>query len=380
MNLTMKLETVRNDSIECVLSRIRDFVLPAELEASEPPEARGLARDQVRLMVSGYPDDTIEHVNFFDLPNYLEPGDTLVINTSGTINAAVNALNQDGLPFELHISTIFPGGQAIVELRQIDGHNNTPYFYAQPGERFQIPAGGSIHLLKPYNRIQSETKMGKSPAVRLWIAQIDLSMAVDPYLNQHGFPIRYSYVPQKWPLPYYQTIFATQMGSAEMPSAGRAFTHQLITRLVTKGIWITPVLLHTGVSSLENHERPPEEFFNVSPETANLVNTAREMGRRVVAVGTTVLRALESVSAPNGTIHAGKGWTDVIITPQRGLYTVNALLTGFHEPQSSHLDILTALTGEEHITKAYQQALDNAYLWHEFGDMHLIIPQSKNLT
>jgi S-adenosylmethionine:tRNA ribosyltransferase-isomerase len=378
MKSSKELEIFMDDSLEGTLTRIRDFNLPEELEASEPPEARGLDRDQVRLMVSHYTDDTIEHASFVDLPDYLQPGDTLVINTSGTMNAAINALNQEGLAFELHISSVLPSGQSIIELRQTNGQSSRPYFHAQPGEKYQLPGDGSVHLIKPYRQDHDKSLSGESPAVRLWIAHMDIPTLLDSYLNKYGFPIRYSYVRQQWPLSYYQTIYTTQMGSAEMPSAGRAFTPQLITRLVAKGIWITPVLLHTGVSSLENHELPPEEYYRVPMDTAILVNTARKRGRRIVAVGTTTVRALESVSTPDGIIQAGEGWTDLVITPQRDLFSVNALLTGFHEPLSSHLDILVTLTGEDHIARAYQQALENAYLWHEFGDLHLILPRSQN--
>jgi S-adenosylmethionine:tRNA ribosyltransferase-isomerase len=209
--------------------------------------------------------------------------------------------------------------------------------------------------------------------VRLWIATLRLPAELDRYLARHGFPIRYGYVRESWPLPYYQTVYATETGSAEMPSAGRAFTPELITRLVARGVQLAPLLLHTGVASLEDHEPPYEEYYRVPPETARQVNLARAGGRRVVAVGTTAVRALETMTDADGITHPGDGWTGVIVTPERGIRAVNALLTGFHEPRASHLAMLEALAGRRHLQLAYAEALRERYLWHEFGDLHLIL-------
>jgi S-adenosylmethionine:tRNA ribosyltransferase-isomerase len=159
-----------------------------------------------------------------------------------------------------------------------------------------------------------------------------------------------------------------------MPSAGRAFTPQLITRLVAKGVQIAPLILHTGVASLEEHEPPYEEFYRVPLDTARLVNAARAAGRRVIAVGTTVVRALETVTDAEGVTHPGEGWTRLVITPERGLRAVNGLLTGLHEPEASHLAMLQALAGLEHLEITYAEALKQGYLWHEFGDLHLMLP------
>jgi S-adenosylmethionine:tRNA ribosyltransferase-isomerase len=185
---------------------------------------------------------------------------------------------------------------------------------------------------------------------------------------------------------YYQSVYATEVGSAEMPSAGRAFTPELITRLVANGVRIVPLILHTGVASLEDDEPPYEEFYRVPAETAEAINAARAAGRRVIAVGTTVVRALETVTDRNGSIHPGEGWTDVFITPERGIRSVDAMLTGLHEPRSTHLSMLEALagrgsvcaltnSGREHLQVAYAEALEEGYLWHEFGDLHLILPR-----
>jgi S-adenosylmethionine:tRNA ribosyltransferase-isomerase len=181
-------------------------------------------------------------------------------------------------------------------------------------------------------------------------------------------------VPERWPIEYYQTVYATEPGSAEMPSAGRAFTPELITALVARGIGIAPLVLHTGVASLESHEPPYEEYFRVPAETARAINAARTAGGRLIAVGTTVVRALETAAEPDGTVHPGEGWTRLVITPQRGVHAIDGILTGWHEPEASHLSMLEAIAGRRHLEVAYAAALEGRYLWHEFGDLHLILP------
>jgi S-adenosylmethionine:tRNA ribosyltransferase-isomerase len=201
-----------------------------------------------------------------------------------------------------------------------------------------------------------------------------LPSTIDEYLNRWGFPIRYNYVKERWPASYYQTIYATETGSAEMPSAGRPFSARVLERLVSKGVHVLPLILHTGVSNTETHEPPYQEYYRVPQETARGVNNARAAGRRVLAIGTTVVRALESLVDIHGNVHAGEGWTCLIVTPERGLRSVTALLTGFHEPRATHLAMLEALAGRAHIKNAYEAALRQGYLWHEFGDLHLILP------
>lgn len=348
-----------------------DFHLPPELEAGEPPEARGLARDQVRLMVSYQSTNQVVHTQFRHLPAYLQAGDVLVINTSGTMNAALKAKRTDGTPLELHLSTHLPADLWVVEVRQPDGSSTKPFYRALPGERLTLPQAASVTLHVPYLPQHRLTPDGQ---IRLWIATLNLPAPLQDYLARHGFPIRYKYVRQAWPSDYYQTVYATEPGSAEMPSAGRAFTPQLMTQLVARGVQIAPLVLHTGVASLEDHEPPYEEFYRVPPETAHLANQARASGNRVIAVGTTVVRALETVTGLNGLTYPGQGWTDLVITPERGLRAVNAMLTGLHEPQASHLAMLQALAGLEHLQLAYAEALQQRYLWHEFGDLHLILP------
>jgi S-adenosylmethionine:tRNA ribosyltransferase-isomerase len=330
------------------------FSLSPDLEAHEPPEARGLRRDQVRQLVSHYRDDRVEHARFDDLPRFLEPGDLLVANDSATLPAALTARRPDGSSIALHLSTRLPGGLWVVEPRKV-----TP----APLEMMSLPGSASATMLAPY-----------ADSTRLWVAHLDLPAPILDYLTRWGRPIAYPYVPERWSIELYQTVYANEPGSAEMPSAGRAFTPDLLAQLARAGVGFTTLTLHTGVASLESHERPYEEPFTVPPATAEAVQAARLAGRRVIAVGTTVVRALESAADPDGRVMPTRGWTDLVITPERGVRVVDGLLTGFHEPEASHLDMLSAIAGREHLDLAYRAAIDGRYLWHEFGDLHLILP------
>jgi S-adenosylmethionine:tRNA ribosyltransferase-isomerase len=353
---------------------IFDFKLPKELEASEPPEARGLARDQVRLMVSHSKTNKLAHTGFRKLPEFINQGDVLVINTSGTLKASLNAFRADGTRLKVHLSTRLPGDIWILELRQPVGTSSKPFLSAHAGESIKLPGGGLVTLLTPRDPRLRPKQIPDIPQVRLWLAVLELNGPLRAYLQEFGSPIRYGYVEKEWPISYYQTAYATEMGSAEMPSAGRPFTSELITRLVAHGVQIAPLILHTGVSSLESHEMPYEEYYRVPPETAFQVNAAKTRGKRVIAVGTTSVRALETVTDTNGNAHPGEGWTHLVITPKNSLRIVDSLLTGFHEPRASHLAMLSAFCGIEHLKFAYQEALVEKYLWHEFGDSHLILP------
>jgi S-adenosylmethionine:tRNA ribosyltransferase-isomerase len=342
-----------------------DFEVSEALSAHEPPEVRGLARDQVRLMVSRVSGDSLTHARFFDFPDFLESGDVVVVNTSATINAALEAeLSSEDIL--LHLSTPLTGNKWVVELRRQSPNGTVPLLDAREGDVVRLPAGASAQLIEAY--------MSAFPGapVRLWVAELSLPDHPVAYTARYGMPIRYGYVPKPWPLSFYQTIFADESGSAEMPSAGRAFTQEIVERLGRQGVRILPILLHCGVSSLESHEPPYPERFRVSRETAVAVNAARSRGHRVVAAGTTVVRALESVADSDGRVRPVEGWTDLVITPDRGLRVVDAMLTGFHEPKASHLFMLEALAGREHLQLAYDAAISERYLWHEFGDLHLI--------
>jgi S-adenosylmethionine:tRNA ribosyltransferase-isomerase len=347
------------------------FEVPPELEAGDPAETRWFGRDDVRLMVAYRHDGRLVHSRFYELPRFLVPGDLLVINTSRTLPASLPA-TLEGETLELHLSTHLPDGRWLVELRRPQDRGSIPFLEARAGQRIRLPASGTARLLAPFD--PRDGSSGRPPGTRLWIAEIHLPEDLLSYLGRHGQPIRYGHALRAWPLSSYQTVYAVEPGSAEMPSAGRAFTPELITRLMAEGVGIAPIVLHTGVSSQEEGERPYPEFYRVPATTARLVNAVRAWGGRVVAVGTTVVRALESASNETGVVSAAEDWTDLVVTPERGVRAVDGLLTGWHASKTSHLLLLEAVAGRALVEASYRAALRERNLWHEFGDLHLILP------
>jgi S-adenosylmethionine:tRNA ribosyltransferase-isomerase len=341
------------------------FHLPPELEATAPPEARGVARDGVRLMVVQRTDASavLTHSTFRDLPQFLDPGDLVVINTSGTIPAAIDAVGNDGTPLIVHLSTRLGDDRWVVEPRLPVGGTKARWTGPLPPGPWALGDDARMVLGAPYRRSQT----------RLWTATLHLPLPVLTWLATHGRPIRYAYVPDPWPIETYQNVYTDVPGSAEMPSAGRPFTHQVLTRLVAKGVGVTPIVLHTGVASLEADELPYPERVRVPEETADRVNLAHAEGHRVIAIGTTVVRALESATDDDGCTLPLDGWTDLVITPERGVRAVDGLLTGWHEPEASHLLMLEAVGGRPLLEASYEASLAEQYLWHEFGDSHLIL-------
>jgi S-adenosylmethionine:tRNA ribosyltransferase-isomerase len=260
---------------------------------------------------------------------------------------------------DLHVSTRLPGSERrLVELRS----GGARFSAGRAGEVLTLPAGAGARLVAPY-----------LSGSRLWVTELRLPDALEPYLAVHGRPIRYRHVRGEWPLSAYQTVYAREPGSAEMPSAGRPLSERLLTALVARGIAVAPIVLHAGVSSLEEGEAPGPEWFRVPPATARLVELTRRAGGRVIAVGTTVVRALETVVEPGGAIRPQQGFTRVLVTPERGVRAVDGLLTGWHEPESSHLRLLEAIGGADLIARSYGAALQSGYLWHEFGDVHVLL-------
>jgi S-adenosylmethionine:tRNA ribosyltransferase-isomerase len=320
------------------------------LEAREPAEVRGSGRDDVRLLVA-HGDGRIEHARFPELLELLDPGDLLVINTSATLPAAVAVRDSE---VRVHLSSPGPAGSWLVELRR----GAERFHGGSEGDALPLPGGGTALLLE------------RSPGSRLWTAELRLSSAVPDYLARFGEPIRYAHAERPWALERYQTVYANEPGSAEMPSAGRAFTPELITQLVAAGVDVAPVVLHTGVSSLEAGEKPHPERYRVPRFTAERVNLAR----RVIAVGTTVVRALESAVGEDGLVHAREGWTELVIEPDTPIRAIDGLLSGFHDRDSSHLAMLEAIAGAELLERSYADATRAGYLRHEFGDLHLILP------
>jgi len=315
-----------------------DFELPTGLEAREPVEARGLTRDGVRLMVSR--GSAVSHHRFTELPRLLAPGDLLVVNNSATLPSAIDASG-----VRVHVSTERADGSWLVEVRDAP---------ARAGLRLEVP-GGSLTLVRPFT-------------ARLWVATPGVGAGRVEYLTRHGRPIRYSYTDRDWPLHVYQNAYATEPGSAEMPSAGRPLTGRVLAELAGRGVLVAPVTLHTGVASPEVDEPPYPEWYRVPASTVRLMNHVRSAGNRVIAVGTTVVRALESAVAG-----LSSGWTSLVVEPDHVVRSVDGLLTGLHEPRASHLKMLTAVAGEDALRAAYAEALRERYRWHEFGDVHLML-------
>lgn len=340
-----------------------DFDLPQALEAGEPPEARGLTRDAVRMLVARRSTGALTHSTFRLLPRFLDAGDLLVINVSGTLPAAVDGLTRQGVRLVVHLSTELPDGRWVVELRRPAGDTTVRWGDDMVPGVVLLGEGASLELLRPHLASQ-----------RLWEARLSLPAPTLRWLAAHGRPIRYAYVDRLWPVSAYQNVYATEPGSAEMPSAGRPFTPEVITRLVAKGVGVSPVVLHTGVASPEADELPYPERLVVPAATAARANATRASGGRVIAVGTTVVRALESAAGDDGELAALDGWTDLVVTPDRGVRAVDGLLTGWHEPQASHLLMLEAIAGHELLERSYSASLAEGYLWHEFGDVHLLLP------
>jgi S-adenosylmethionine:tRNA ribosyltransferase-isomerase len=344
---------------------------PDVVTATEPPEARGLARDEVRLLAASR--SGIGHHRFRDLPDLLAAGDLLVVNVSATLPAAVPGRRRDGREVGVHVSQPSHGDPHawVVELRRPDRQG--PALDGTAGEVVDLPGGAQLRL----RRGDTHTAEG----TRLWTADVHLADddrpttdAVTAWLRRHGAPIRYGYVPDPWPLDAYQTVFADRPGSAEMPSAGRPFTTGLVTQLVTRGVLLAPIVLHTGVSSLEPGEPPQPERFEVPAATAALVEHVRTTGGRIVAVGTTAVRALESAVGADGRVVARSGWTDLVLGPERPVAVVDGIITGWHDEDASHLELLRAVAGEDVVDAAYAEARDHGYRWHEFGDSCLLLP------
>ncbi|MFC8730721.1 S-adenosylmethionine:tRNA ribosyltransferase-isomerase [Streptomyces bacillaris] len=393
----------------CGVSSLEALRVPPELSARVPAEQRGSGRDDVRLLVTRGTD--VSHHAFRELPGQVRAGDVLVVNTSATLPAAVNG-RVGGERVVVHFSTRGEDGRWAVELRAPGASGATvPRPGGPAGAVVRLPGGRELVLEEPMGGALSAggglpTGPGRAPGrtpapapgtaearpvkrgpvgagpaegARLWWARVP--EGVPGLLRRYGRPIRYGYTERDQPLSAYQTVFAVAApdgsGSAEMPSAARPFTAALVAELVSRGVQFAPLSLDTGVASAEVHEPPYPERFSVPPTTAWLVNAARAAGGRVIAVGTTAVRALESAVDAEGVVRPVAGWTDLVVTPRRGVRVVDGLLTGLHEPEASHLLMLEAVAGREALRRGYEAALERRYLWHEFGDVHLILPDEE---
>lgn len=345
------------------------FTLPEALAAKEPPERRGVARDDVKLMVLNR-DGTAQHSQFNQIDQFLRPGDLLVFNASRTLPASLKGCD-GGSCLEVRLAhRQADNAWLALLLCQTDLRQKEKRFACSMYVGMQLDFGQGLTA-------RVEARDERIP--RLWQLRFSLAnSALMDKLHQIGEPIRYGYVSAPWDLDYYQTVYARVPGSAEMPSAGRAFTWQLLFKLKQQGIDTAHIVLHTGLSSYmddaldEQHPASEEEYF-ISAKAAAQINQTRQRGDRVIAVGTTVVRALESASDSRSKVCASHGYTRLIITAEHSLKIVDGLLTGMHEPEASHLDLLTAFLPPEKLQPAYEEAIQRGYLWHEFGDLNLII-------
>jgi S-adenosylmethionine:tRNA ribosyltransferase-isomerase len=406
-----------------VRSTVR-FVLPPELEAAAPPETRGLRRDHVRLLLLDRDSGAVQHHRFDELPMLLEPGDLVVVNDSRTLPASLLGRTAGGSALEVRLAararlTGAPpwgspdpsGGDAAERwaalplgvpadggdpaLVPTDARPAPPPL--PPGERLLFAGGLTATVLGRHE---------EAPPL-VWLAFDTGGERLAEALHRAGRPVRYAYVPRPWPLHHYQTMFAAAPGSAEMVSAGRPFTVQTVRALRDRGVGLATISLHAGLSTYGNpavdRRFVPPEAYRVPEATAAAVARCRAAGGRVVAVGTTVVRALETAAAAGGVrpegsggtqggppvgrgpggspgqsgeVRAGAGVTRLRIGPGHRLRAVDGLLTGLHEPEASHLDLLGAFVDPEVLGRAYTAALDAGYLWHEFGDVCLVIAGS----
>lgn len=380
--------------------------LPQGKVALGPAEHRGLGRDEIRLLVAG--PTGIAHRQFRDLPDSLRSGDLLLMNDSATLPAEIDGWSRAHGPLVVHVGTrpagvvavstgwtglgadgLEPpdrrgstgvglgglgrrspvGERRVVELRTAPDASR-PLLDAREGEDIQLPGEVRLRLLAHYPRPRSAPSgLGN----RLWEAEVQGTGSLDGHLAEHGRPISYGYLAERFPLTDYQTVFAARSGSSEMPSAGRPFTHALVDRLVAGGIGTAAITLHTGLSSQDAGEPPQAEWFDVPAATARLVESTRRAGARVVAVGTTVVRALESAADEGGVVRPRRGWTDLLVTPDRPVRAVDGIVTGWHDSAASHVQLVEAVVGAALVREAYDAAAAQGYLWHEFGDSSLLL-------
>src|SRR2546426_1934779 len=342
------------------------FTVPPELLAHEPPERRGLARHEVRLMVIERASGSVEHTRFDRLGDFLRAGDLLVFNSSRTLPASLAGCTKQGPCIEIRLAGHLPDDSWLALLLC---KNGDPFSCGlRPGMQVEFGAG-----------LKATVHERDEDIPRLWRLSFSKHGAeLISLLYRLGQPVRYEYISAPWGLDYYQTVYAREPGSAEMPSAGRAFTWRLLFDLQRRGIETAYIVLHTGLSSYMDdeldarHPASEEEYF-ISERAAEKINGSHDRGGRVIAVGTTVVRALESAIEQTKHVRAGHGYTRLHITADHTLKSVDGLLTGLHEPEASHLDLLTAFLPAEKIQEAYEEAVQRRYLWHEFGDLNLIL-------
>ena len=350
------------------MPQLLEFSLPANLNAKEPPELRGNhRRDGVRLLVLNRQTGTVTHSRFERICDFLVPADLLVFNTSRTLPALiVGRRESDRSRIEMRLASHLSDGSWLALIRNALPENRP--VREETNSMINFDLGLSARLEFPHKEIPGMWKVRFSTHGS---ALVDL-------IYRLGEPVRYRYVSQSWGLNYYQTVYAREPGSAEMPSAGRAFSWETLLRLRRKGIETAYITLHTGLSSYLDDEldrRHPglEEEYDIGERAASRIRAAYSAGRRVIAVGTTVVRALESAAQADGVVRAGRRYTGLRITSGTALRVTDGIITGLHEPAASHLELLSAFISPALLREAYLDAVRLRYLWHEFGDLNLII-------
>jgi S-adenosylmethionine:tRNA ribosyltransferase-isomerase len=302
---------------------------------------------------------TVAHTSFERIGDYLRAGDLLVFNDSRTLPALLPGETSQGEGIEVRLARqLAPDTWEALLL---------PHGGRHDGKHIRFRGGLSAVIAE-----------ARTDAPWLWRLRFDA--AGDDLLDliyRAGEPVRYTYVRDVLPIDDYQTIYAAEPGSVEMPSAGRPFSWEVLLGLRRRGVDTAFITLHTGLSSFRNDAFDAlhvahEERYRVSKEAARAVNRTRAAGGRVIAVGTTVVRTLETVASDDGRVHAAEGVTSLYVSSSHKLRAVDGLLTGLHEPLATHLDMLSAFVPPVLLTPAYDEALRRGYLWHEFGDVNLI--------
>jgi len=347
-----------------ITSSIIQFDLPKHLACPLPTEERNMERDEVRLLVTTNSGQTA-HTTFNQLPGFLQKGDVLIVNTSATVPSALPVSLPGDKQGRLHVSTKLNNNEWLIEIREVTGNKTSRWHEGEEAMTLQLPLSQTVILKKKFYK--------NDHWLHLWIAEFNVNQPLQKYLSANAQPIQYEKLDRQYPLSYYQAFFSFHPGSAEMPSAGRGFTKNLVERLLKKGIVLAPVILHTGVSSLEENETPYPEYMEVDPVTASIINTAKSQYRRIIAVGTTAIRAIETAVNNEGLVLPYKGNTELFIDENYSMKVIDGLLTGFHEPKASHLNMLQSIAGYDHLDKAYKEAIREGYYWHQFGDLHLIL-------
>ena len=332
------------------------FDLPEELIAQTPLERR----DASRLLLLDRETGEIKHKHFYDLPDYLNPGDCLVLNDSRV------------LPARLMGNRLTGGAVEVVLLRDLCGGKweclTRPGRKTRPGT--ELTFGGGLLTATVTDALEDGNKVLQFHYDGIFLEILDQlgKMPLPPYIKA-----------ELQDRERYQTVYSREIGSAAAPTAGLHFTEELLDRIRAKGIKVCFVTLHVGLGTFRPVKEEDildhvmhSEYCVIPEKTANIINETKAAGGRVVAVGTTSCRTLESFTDPNGTVLAKGGWTDIFIYPGYTFKCIDALVTNFHLPESTLIMLVSALAGREHILNAYETAVKERYRFFSFGDAMFI--------